>query len=166
VIANNLFSSSGSAILIAGDANYWYESGGVKDVLIRDNIFTDECLTSMYQFCEGVISVYPEIPEPDPSKPCFHRNIRVENNQFNLFDYPVLYARSVDNLSFTGNTLTHSTRYEPWHPRKVSVSLEACKNVIINNNQIDSNVLGKNLRMEKMKKSDLKMGKAQFLIDD
>jgi polygalacturonase len=166
VIENNRFESSGSAILIAGDANQWYESGGVRDVLIRNNLFTDECLTSMYQFCEGVISIFPEIPEMDPTKPCFHRNIRIENNRFNLFDYPVLYARSVDNLSFTGNTLTHSTRYEPWHPRKISVSLEACKNVIINNNTIDSDVLGKNLRMEKMKKSDLKMGKAQFLLDD
>lgn len=165
VIENNRFSSSGSAILIAGDANYWFESGGVTDVLIRDNDFTDECLTSMYQFCEGIISIYPEIPQPDPVKPCFHRNIRIENNRFSLFDYPVLYARSVDNLTFTGNTLQRSYLYEPWHPRKTSITLEACKNVNIKENQIEKEVLGQNIRLEKMKKSELKMGKAQFLLE-
>jgi hypothetical protein len=34
VIENNVFESSGSAILIPGDANGWYESGAVKDVTI------------------------------------------------------------------------------------------------------------------------------------
>jgi hypothetical protein len=34
IIEDNTFESSGSAILIAGDANQWFESGAVKDVLI------------------------------------------------------------------------------------------------------------------------------------
>ena len=165
VIENNFFESSGSAILIAGDANNWYESGGVKDVLIRKNYFTDQCLTSMYQFCEAVISIYPEIPKPDATKPGFHRNIRIENNQFDLYDYPVLYAKSVDNLSFTGNKLTAANSFPPWHPRKVSISLEYCKGVIIRDNVIDPKVLGKNIRITEMKKKDLQMGKAQFLLD-
>lgn len=165
VIENNLFESSGSAILIAGDANNWYESGGVRDVLIRNNHFTDQCLTSMYQFCEAVISIYPEIPAPDPAKPGFHRNIRIENNQFDLYDYPVLYAKSVDQLTFAGNKLTRSHRYQPWHPREFSISLEFCKNVIISNNEIDPETLGKNLHITGMKKKDLQMGKAQFLME-
>ncbi|MDX1285953.1 MAG: right-handed parallel beta-helix repeat-containing protein, partial [Draconibacterium sp.] len=56
-IENNIFESSGSAILIAGDANGWFESGAVTDVLIKGNTFTDLCNTSSYQFCEGIISV-------------------------------------------------------------------------------------------------------------
>lgn len=165
IIENNVFESSGSAILIAGDANNWYESGGVKDVLIRNNHFTDLCLTSMYQFCEAVISIYPEIPKPDASKPGFHQNIRIENNQFDLFDYPVLYAKSADNLTFTGNTLNASNRFEPWHPRKVSVSLEFCKNVIIRENKIDPNVRGRNIHISNMKKGDLRMDKKQFIME-
>jgi hypothetical protein len=163
IVENNVFESSGSAILIAGDANNWYESGGVRDVLIRNNHFTDLCLTSMYQFCEAIISIYPEIPVPDPAKAGFHRNIRIENNQFDLYDYPVLYARSVDNLTFTGNNLTASHRFEPWHPRKFSISLEYCKGVIINGNKIDQALLGKNIQTTGIKKKDLQMGKAQFL---
>jgi hypothetical protein len=165
IIENNLFESSGSAILIAGDANNWYESGGVTDVLIRNNHFTDQCLTSMYQFCEAVISIYPEIPKPDPSKAGFHRNIRIENNQFDLYDYPVLYAKSADHLVFKGNRLTFSQRYQPWHPRKFSVSLEYCKDVIIEENVIDPAVLGRNIQVTGMKKKDLRLGKNQFLIN-
>lgn len=165
VIENNIFESSGSAILIAGDANNWYESGGVKDVLIRNNHFTAACLTSMYQFCEAVISIYPEIPKPDPSKPGFHRNIRIENNRFDLYDYPVLYAKSVDNLIFTGNKLAFSNKFQPWHPRKFSVSLESCKGVVIKDNIIDPEVLGRNIQISGMKKKDLQMGESQFLLE-
>jgi len=162
VIENNRFESSGSAILISGDANQWYESGGVKDVLIRNNHFTDLCLTSMYQFCEAVISIYPVIPQLDPKAPAFHRNIRIENNHFDLYDYPLLFARSVDGLAFVGNTLVHSTRFEPWHPRKTTITLDACKNVLIENNQVDPEIPGRTITIEKMKKSDLRMKRDQF----
>jgi hypothetical protein len=163
LVENNFFESSGSAILIAGDANNWYESGGVKDVLIRNNHFSDGCLTSMYQFCEAVVSIFPEIPKPDPAMGYFHRNIRIENNRFDLYDYPVLYAKSVDGLTFSGNTINASTRFQPWHPRKVSVSLEFCKNVAISGNLIDPGVAGRNIQLSNMKKKDVQMGKNQFL---
>ncbi|MDD4644851.1 MAG: right-handed parallel beta-helix repeat-containing protein [Bacteroidales bacterium] len=165
IIENNTFESSGSAILIAGDANAWYESGGVKDILIRNNHFTDLCLTSMYQFCEAIISIYPEIPKPDGTKPGYHKNIRIENNQFEVYDYPVLYAKSTDDLTFTGNILKASQRFKPWHPRKYSVSLEFCKNVTVRDNVIDPAVLGRNIHLSNMKKSDLKMGKGQFKLE-
>ena len=84
LIERNRFDSSGSAILIAGDANYWYESGAVRDVTIRGNVFGPACLGSPYQFGEGIISILPEIPRPDPAFP-FHRNIRIEDNEFHPF---------------------------------------------------------------------------------
>ncbi|MCK5000946.1 MAG: hypothetical protein KAS23_15495, partial [Anaerohalosphaera sp.] len=55
IIEDSIFRSSGAAILIAGDANQWYESGAVNDLVIRGNIFESPCLTSWYQFGEGVI---------------------------------------------------------------------------------------------------------------
>lgn len=159
IIENNLFESSGSAILIAGDANQWYESGAVKDVSIRNNVFNDPCLTSMYQFCEGIISIYPEIPKPDPGKP-FHRNIRIEDNEFHPFDYPVLYAKSVDGLSFSNNRLIRSTRFEPFHNRKAMITLDNCLNVSISGNKFDGDILGKNIALLntsiKQLKADLK----------
>ncbi len=161
VIERNHFESSGSAILIAGDANNWYESGAVHDVLIRDNIFADPCLTSMYQFSEAIISIFPEIPQPASAKTPFHRNIRIENNRFHPYDYPVLYAKSVDGLTFKGNTLTRSYRFKPFHPRKYTFSVEYCRNVDISENIIPNDVLGKNMMIKGMKKSEIKLGKGQ-----
>lgn len=161
IIENNIFESSGSAILIAGDANQWYESGAVKDVLIRNNTFRYPCMSSVYQFCEAVISIFPEIPKPDIRYP-FHSNIRIENNKFYLFDYPILYAKSVDGLSFVNNTLIRDTTYQPFHYRKDGITLDACRKVIISGNRAEGDVLGKTIRLHDMKPGDLKLRKESF----
>ncbi len=163
VIENNIFESSGSAILIAGDANNWFESGAVTDVLIKNNVFTELCNTSSYQFCEGIISVYPEIPVSKAETPPFHKNIRIENNQFNPFDYPVLFARSVDGISFSNNTITRSTRFEPYHHRKYTFSFEACKNAIISNNTFSGEVLGMNILLKWTPENELRFDAEQGL---
>lgn len=161
IIENNIFESSGSAILIAGDANQWYESGAVKDVLIRNNTFRYPCMSSVYQFCEAVISIFPEIPKPDIRYP-FHSNIRIENNKFYLFDYPILYAKSVDGLSFVNNTLIRDTTYQPFHYRKDGITLDACRKVIISGNRAEGEVLGKTIRLHDMKPGDLKLRNESF----
>ncbi|MCK4991746.1 MAG: right-handed parallel beta-helix repeat-containing protein, partial [Bacteroidales bacterium] len=163
LIEGNHFESSGAAILIAGDANNWYETGAVKDVTIRNNVFADPCLTSLYQFSEGVISIYPEIPDLEASEEKYHRNIRILNNEFHLYDYPVLYAKSVDGLEFKGNTLTRSHRFPPFHPRKYGFSLLSCRNVEISGNSISDEVLGKNILLEGMQAKDLQLGSEQNL---
>jgi len=159
IIENNTFESSGSAILIAGDANQWFESGAVKDVLIRRNNFTDACLTSLYQFCEGIISIDPEIPILN-SKTAFHRNITITENNFHPYDYPVLYAKSVNGLVFTNNTITRSHRFTPFHPRKFMFTFLACKNVSITGNQLQGEVLGKNMLLQQMGMKDLNLSPA------
>ena len=163
IIENNYFESSGSAILIAGDANQWYETGGVSDVIIQKNVFASPCLTSMYQFCEGIISILPEIPNPELSEKKFHRNIRIEENEFHPFDYPVLYAKSVDGLSFVGNELIRSYEFKPFHNRKSNFSFEFCQNVEISGNTFSGDILGRNVSLRGMRKSDYIIGKDQKL---
>jgi hypothetical protein len=163
VIENNIFESSGSAILIAGDANGWFESGAVKDVLIKNNVFTELCNTSSYQFCEGIISVFPIIPKLDESTPQFHKNIKIVGNKFHSFDYPVLYALSVDGITFEYNTITRSHRFEPYHKRKFTLSFEACKNASVSNNTFSEDVLGKNISLKWMNKSELNYSPEQKL---
>jgi len=163
LIEDNRFESSGLAILIAGDANYWYESGAVTDVTIRRNVFEDPCLTSMYQFCEGIISIYPEIPKPDPAYP-FHRNIRIEDNEFHPFDYPVLFAKSVDGLAFSSNRLIRSLLFAPFHARKATVTLEACRSVRIEGNRFEGDVLGKNIVLKQTAETDVMIGTGQGWI--
>ena len=154
LIENNVFETSGSAILIAGDANYWYESGPVTDITIRNNEFRTPCNSSPYQFCNAIISIYPEIPEPDSLNP-YHKNITIENNTFNPADYPIIYAKSVDGLRFINNSVTRSRDYKPWHSQKYNFLFDACKNVEISGNNIGHNVLGKNILLLRMSDSEL-----------
>ena len=156
MIERNFFKSSGSPILIAGDANYWWESGAVKDVTIRDNDFSDFNLANMYSDCDAIISVAPVIPKPDYRTP-FHRNIVIERNVFHPFDYPVLFARSTANLVFRNNTIERSHRYQPWHPRYATVWLESCADVHIGGNRLVGDVLGRNIRLENMPRSEVKL---------
>jgi len=160
LIENNRFQSSGSAILIAGDANYWYESGAVGDVTIRGNVFGEACLSSPYQFGEGIISIDPEIPKPDPAFP-FHRNIRIENNEFHPSDYPVLYAKSVDGLTFSGNRLIRSRHFEPVHARKTTLTFEACRRVRVERNQLGDDVLGRNIGLKDTPPGEVLVGPGQ-----
>lgn len=150
LIENCVFESSGSAILIAGDANYWYESGAVKDVIIRNNEFRYPCMSSMYQFCQAIITIEPEIPNPDVHKP-FHQNITIENNHFEAFDAPILYAKSVKGLKFTNNRINRSYKIQPFHKRKAGITLDACLNVSIKGNIVGKDVLGKKIVLENMK---------------
>ena len=149
IIRDNLFKSSGTAILIAGDANGWYESGAVKDVLIENNEFTDFCLANLYQFCEGIISIFPEIPKLRAGN-FFHHNIRILNNKFHPFDYPVLFAKYTENLQFTGNSIERSRRFQPYHSNKVMIRAVACSNLLIKENTFHGEVLGMNLKLELM----------------
>lgn len=165
VIENNVFSSSGSAILVAGDVNSWYESGAVTDLIIKGNKFLASTLTSYYQFCEAIISIFPEVPVMNANTPTYHRNIRIIDNEFHSYDYPVLFAQSVNGLIFENNKLIRSYDYQPFHYRKATFSLIGCKNVSIKNNQIDKNLLGKNIKLEFMSTKEVKLSQPEIHFD-
>ncbi|WP_209445770.1 glycosyl hydrolase family 95 catalytic domain-containing protein, partial [Paenibacillus etheri] len=96
-IENNTFNGMQmSAILIADDANSWYESGMVKDVLIRNNTFNNNG--------NAVISVEPSTSLTNPDK-TVHSHIVIDGNQFNKEGgNSAIYAKSADGLTFTNNT--------------------------------------------------------------
>ena len=165
LIENNVFETSGSAILIAGDANQWYESGAVTDLTIRGNEFRASCNSSAYQFCEAVISIFPEIPEVDPQRP-YHRGITIEDNVFHAADYPILYAFSVAELRFHRNTILRSHAYLPWHENKATITIDACQGVEILDNTIHSDVLGKNIRMLRTPKQEVRVQNDIVTADD
>lgn len=94
LIENNTFYRTGmQAILIANDASSWYESGPVQDVTIRRNVFTECGYNSMPG--NYVIAIAPENHERVKGYKV-HRNIRIEENTFRIFDDAVLSARSTD----------------------------------------------------------------------
>ena len=134
---NNLFDHThGTAVLLCGDCNGWYETGACKDVTIRNNTFIN-ALTANYQFTNAIISIYPEIPNLEGQDKYFHSGIVIEGNTFDTFDRPLVYAKSTDGLVFRNNIITHNTEYEPFHWNKYPFFFEKVKNVVIEGNEFD-----------------------------
>lgn len=131
---SNLFDhTSGTAILLCGDCNGWFETGACRDVLINDNTFVNS-LTNMFQFTEAIISIYPEIPDLGSQSKYFHSGIVIEGNRFATFDAPVLFAKSVDGLRFVNNTVTLNNDYPAFHQNNFTFRFLRVKNAIVENN--------------------------------
>ena len=149
VIADNVYRKTGmSAILIEGDAEGWFESGPVCDVLIENNTFID--CGYVGGPANAVIALHPSNTEIDSRKPV-HKNVRILNNRFVTFGNPVLYAKSTSHLLFEGNEV--SVGYEDMRqPRKEKPQAEdladrvfsnepfvlvGCSDVSLQNNKIE-----------------------------
>jgi len=131
LVENNYFHIPGAAILIEGDANYWFESGAVNDVTIRGNHF-DNCNYGVWGRATVEINgaVEPEYRE------CaiYHRNIRIDGNTFDDFNGLLLYAHCVDGLTFRQNVIRPSEEYPRVDADKSKFDVEYCSNVEIDGN--------------------------------
>lgn len=173
-IKNNSFDGMGMAsIYISNDAQGWWESGPVRDVTIEGNTFTRPNA--------GHAAIFIEPTNPTVSTTAtVHENIKILNNDFYMQNGQVLNAKSVKDLSFTGNRIYRqnaidaalSTASDTWRAgAKIALltevgfksnnsklySFNGCKNVTINNNTYDG---GLNLRadLSNMEASDLTIG--------
>ncbi len=68
-------------------------------------------MTSPYQYCNAVISIYPEVKDLAAQKRPYHHNIRIEYNHFETYDVPLLYAVSAENLFWRDNEIRRHARY-------------------------------------------------------
>jgi hypothetical protein len=126
VVENNVFEGTAmSAVLIAGDAGDWYESGKVADIRIHGNRFI-EC-------GEPVIAILPEIDSVNAERPV-HSNIRIEDNEFFLWEGTALQARSVEKLRFCANRLAGPEDGSA-APRPV-VRLSVCEDAVVERNSV------------------------------
>ncbi len=111
---NRFIWSSGSAILLAGDAQGWYESGRCQDVRIAHNLF-DHNLTCRFQFTDAIIAICPEVKQPDKQKERYHCNILIEHNTFRTHRVPLLSAISADKVTFRRNKVAYDDIAAPLH---------------------------------------------------
>lgn len=141
IVEGNLFDhTSGTAILLCGDCNGWYETGACRNVVIRGNRFVNS-LTNMFQFTNAIISIYPEIPDLASQQKYFHggkgKGVVIEGNIFETFDAPIVYAKSLDGLVFKGNKVVLNNDYKPFHWNKHRFLFERVKNAVIKDNDIE-----------------------------
>lgn len=130
---NKFLDVSGSAILLAGDANGWFESGACHGVTIRRNLFRDN-LTSRFQFTEALIAAYPEVPDLKAQTKRYHSDVRIEDNVFETFDVPLFFGISVDGVTFARNRIVYNTRNPGW--KKPPFIFHGCENITIRDNTV------------------------------
>jgi hypothetical protein len=129
VCIENVFDHiSGCGVLLCGDCNGWYETGACTDVFIANNVFVNN-LTSLFQFTEAVISIYPEIPNLAAQEKTLHKNVKIRENVFITFDKPLVYAKSVDGLVIKDNQVIEIITYAPYLNQKTWLRTEKCTNV-------------------------------------
>ena len=121
VIENNYFHVPGAAILFEGDASFWFEQAGVRDCLIRNNVF-DECNYGVWG--QAAIEVDAGIAESERHASRYNRNIRIEGNTFRVFDPRLVKGYSVDGIVFRNNRVETTAGYPVLHKDGKAFDLE------------------------------------------
>jgi len=133
LLENNYFSSQMHGILIEGDNNKWYESGGVQDVTIRNNTFVNigyEVADRYPLFAAPLLNETQHYGEGH-----YHRNINFVNNTIRSFNGHFVHAFSVKGLNITGNTIEFSEDYPPQNDYP-SIDLIYSADVTIKDNKV------------------------------
>ncbi len=180
VIEDNVFEGmSMAAIYISCDAQSWYESGRVEDVLIQNNTFY-RCGGN------GVIFIEPTNPTVSTDS-TVHKNIRILGNEFYQSGNRTVDAKSVDGLTIEGNKIYRfnpnvaldltaaDTELTIGQTMKLDVQARAsalnadiygfngCKNVVIADNSYD-NGLKMNVSISNMQESDVQISEQEGIL--
>lgn len=109
VVEDSLFHTPGSAILLEGDGRFWYEQAGVRELVIRNNVF-DNCNFGVWG--QAAIEVGAGIAQECRAASRYNRNILVEGNLFRSFgETPLVRMYSVDGLILRDNRLEKTEAY-------------------------------------------------------
>ena len=108
------YGNENEAMILSGDATYWFESGPVENLTVRDCDFQSPC-------SGGQIHIAPEFDFAKPTT-YYHSNITICNNRFNCPH--ILDAYRADNITVYDNVYTPS----PDKDDLLFVTLKNCGN--------------------------------------
>lgn len=132
LVENNRFiQCTYAGIQTAGDANYWFESGPVADLTIRNNVFEDQGLAVGDA---PVLAINPEVGESLDTAWCYHNNIIFEDNIINAFSRIIVDARSIGNFVFRRNTINPDMSYPQASGEGAAFRFNSCRGVTIEDN--------------------------------
>lgn len=127
------FASQMAGICVSGDANFWYESGRTKSIVIRNNRFTDLAIGGNGP--QAILQIDPEIPPKTRGTDFFyHGRVVFTGNTVSTFDSQIVYARSVGTLEISDNIFIDSKSYAPLFPGQPVIDVQFCGDVTIKGN--------------------------------
>jgi hypothetical protein len=101
VIENCYFHTSGTAVKFESDGEYWFESGGTTDVVIRNNKF-DGCKHGGW----GTAVIECQARRETLEGKYFHASIRVLDNEFLMYNKRICLIDNVGEFVLEGNKIT------------------------------------------------------------
>jgi hypothetical protein len=131
VIEKNHLSSMMSSIFFRGESHFWFESGGVNDVLIQNNTF-EYCAYSGAE--HSVLNITPRMGNSFDQSQIFDRNIRFENNTIHTFGNRIVIADRVDGLTILNNKIVKTNQKANLYPEAPIFELTNSQNVKIEGN--------------------------------
>lgn len=112
VIENNVFDNMAMAnIYLSNDADYWYESGPIRNMTIRNNRFYIRPTGQAEWGDVSGIFVDPVVLTSVQDAPAskgnipVHRNISIEGNEFHMANDNVVTAEGVDGMTIKNNKI-------------------------------------------------------------
>lgn len=127
------FASQMAGICVSGDANFWYESGRTKNIVIRNNKFTDLAIGANGP--QAILQIDPEIPTKTRGNDFhYHNSVTFTGNIVETFDSQIVYARSVGTLDISDNIFIDSKSYAPLFPGQPVIDVQFCGDVTIKGN--------------------------------
>ncbi|SIS78537.1 Right handed beta helix region [Belliella pelovolcani] len=134
IIENNYFSSMMSSVFFRGETFFWFESGGVTDVLIQNNTF-EYCAYSGAE--HAVLNITPRLGKSFDQEQLYDRNIRFENNTIHTFGNRIVMADRVDGLIIQGNKIVKIDQGPNLYPDAPMIELTNSQNISIEGNSYE-----------------------------
>ncbi|MHB1485732.1 MAG: right-handed parallel beta-helix repeat-containing protein [Saccharofermentanales bacterium] len=108
-----------------GDANDWFESGPVRDVIVRNNNFKNSSYVG-----GAAIAIDPAVREKKNNY--YHSGIVIEDNTFEMHEKRFLSVHNAKDIIFRNNVYIQNSSM-PSHPQigANGISFTDCKNCVI-----------------------------------
>ena len=119
IIENNYFHTSGCAILFESDGQYWFESGGTTDVVIKNNVF-DRCKHGTW----GLAVIEFAKREKTEENKYYHQKISVIDNKFTMYNDLAITFDNILDLTFANNSVEGKAEVEVTHCGKQDLQKE------------------------------------------
>ncbi len=117
-----LFETAGAAVYLEGEACFWYESGAVHSVILKENRFINCAYIPAWG--EAPVTVCPKVEKG--GEPYYHGSLELLKNEFQCFDERVLYARQVGHILLMDNRYRKTSEYPEQKGKKFDIENYGC----------------------------------------
>lgn len=121
LVENCEFSTCEHGVELAGDNDYWFESGRCEDVTVRNCLFND-CNYSAGSYAIYIRPVYT----PTDEAKYYHGKVNILDNRFIGCVKGMVSARGVESITVKGNTYEKSKIYPESNRSRGSFRFDNC----------------------------------------